>query len=210
MTATIEATIRTETGKGVARKLRAAGKVPAVLYGHGEEALPLTIDPKKLSYELAHAEGYHSILTLKIAGDKPQEYKVLIQDYNAQPVSDILLHVDFMALQDDKPLLRTVPLVLEGRPIGVKQGGRLSIYRREIKIKCLPENFQPAIKIDISDMKTDDTMRVQDITLPEGVEAIAKDNYAIAFVKPAKVEVAGAEEGEEAAAPEASETPAEA
>ena len=59
--------------------------------------------PEKASYELAHAEGYHSILTLKIAGDKPQEHKVLIQDYNAQPVSDILLHVDFMAMQDDKP-----------------------------------------------------------------------------------------------------------
>ena len=188
MTATIEATIRTETGKGVARKLRAAGKAPAVLYGHGGEALSLTIEPKKLSYELAHAEGYHSILNLNITGDKPQSYKVLIQDYNTQPVSDTLMHVDFIALNDDKPLVRRVPLVLKGRPVGVKQGGRLTIYRREIKIKCLPGNFLPAITIDISGMKGDENLRVRDIPLPEGIEVISKDNYAIAYIKPAKVE----------------------
>ena len=188
MTATIEATVRTETGKGVARKLRAAGKAPAVLYGHDGKALSLTIDPKKLSYELAHAEGYHSVLNLNITGEKPQAFKVLIQDYNTQPVSDILMHVDFIALTDDKPLVRTIPLVLEGRPIGVKQGGRLTVYRREIKIKCLPGNFLPAIKIDISGMKGDENLRVRDIALPEGIEVISKDNYAIAYIKPAKVE----------------------
>jgi len=208
MTATIEATIRTETGKGVARKLRAAGKVPAVLYGHDGEAISLTTDPKKLSYELAHAEGYHSVLTLKITGDKPQEFKVLIQDYNAQPVSDTLMHVDFIALQDGKMLTRTIPLILEGTPLGVKAGGQLTMYRREIKIKCLPANFLPAIKVDISGMKIDDALRVQDVILPEGIEAIAKDNYAIAFLKPAKIEIAIEEDAEEAA-PAAPETPAE-
>ena len=192
----IEASIRTQTGKGYNRKLRADGKLPAVVYGDGDP-IPITVDPVTLRYEVNRADGIHTKLALTLHGDQAdRQVEVIIQDVERHPTRDELLHVDFMVLHQDRPLTRVVPLVLEGRPIGVRKGGKLTVFRREVRIRCLPQYFIPRLVVDINDMDDDQTLRISEVKLPEGIEVVTKDNFAIAFVKKSKA----GEEEENAAA----------
>ncbi len=198
--ATIETTIRTTSGKGAARKQRAEGLIPGVIYGKTMEPVSVSLNAHALKLTLQKAQGLNTKLRVVVKdGEKVSEYDALVKELQMNPVNDAYLHVDFNVLYPDVHITRTVPIKLEGKPIGVRQGGRLIIYRREVKIRCLPASFIHEIVVDINNMEGNQTLRIKDVKVPEGVSLIFKDNFAICHVKSAKDEEA-AESAEAAAA----------
>ncbi len=210
-TPTVEAKVRKSFGKGAMRKLRAEGYLPGVVYGRNHEATPVVVNLKDLRKALHHQNGIHTKLTLKLQKDAGEEsLDVIIQEYQADPITDKPWHVDFMVLYPDVPIKRTIPIRLEGRALGVKKGGRMFTYRKEVTISCLPDNFIPELVVDISNVDIGQSLRVNDLKYPEGVTPVTKDNFSILYIKPYKADAtaaAGEAEGE-AGGEEAAAAPA--
>src|SRR5919201_1629570 len=142
MEAVLEATIRDSFGKNEARRTRREGRVPAVLYGAsgdgaGKEAKPIAVDPKALLRILHSESGANTLISLKVTGEA--DTRVLVKEYQLDPISHQLLHADFYRIRMDRMLQVTIPVAIKGEPKGVKQqGGILEFVRREIEIECLP------------------------------------------------------------------------
>ena len=162
--------VRTDTGKGVARKLRAVGRIPAVLYGHGNASVSLSIQAKDLDTLLktSHA-GLNTLIDLE--GDSAVEGKVvLIKELQRHSVAGTLSHADFFEIDATAKIHVSVPIKLEGTPEGVKLGGVLEHMMREIDLLCLPNAIPDSLEIDVSGMNQNESLHVSDLTLPEGVE----------------------------------------
>jgi large subunit ribosomal protein L25 len=167
METVLEATTRDRFGKNEAGRLRREGRVPSVLYGGatGEgrkpEALPITVDPKALLRILHSQSGANTIITLALGSESP---KVMLKEYQLDPVSRHLLHADFYRVAMDKPITVTVPVVLRGEAPGVKQqGGMLDFVHREIEIECLPADIPEHIEVDVSELMLNQSIRLRDI-----------------------------------------------
>ena len=187
----LEVSVRTEKGKGAARRLRNAGQVPGILYGSHVNAMPLVVPPRELVHALAGPMRTNTIMSLDIAnasGDQPTECKALVKDHQYDPVTRDLLHVDFLAVETDKPFHIKVPLEIIGVPVGVKLGGLMTITRRRIPISCLPENLPASLKIDVSALEIDDKLAVSDLTPPEGVTVEMVSNATLIHVIPPRAE----------------------
>lgn len=197
--------IRTGTGKGLARRTRAAGRVPAVLYGHGKEPVSLTFDSKELDTLLksSHA-GLNTLIDL--AGASEVEGRiVLVKELQRHPVRGSLVHADFFEIDATERLHVTIPIHLIGTPPGVKLGGLLEHSMREIEVSCLPTAIPDSINVDISELGMGETIHLADVTLPSDVEITLDMALPVAHISipKAEVEEAEVEEGEAAKAPDA-------
>ena len=166
MEATLEAVKRSDRGKNEARRLRAAGSLPAVVYGArvGDAvpvATPVSVDPTTLMKIMHSDSGVNTLIKLKVEG---VETSVLVKEYQLDPVTNKLLHADFYQLAMDKLLTVTVPVAVKGEPRGVKlQGGLLDFVTREIEVECLPADIPEHIDLDVSELELHQSVRVRDL-----------------------------------------------
>ena len=185
---------RSGLGKGAARKLRAAGRIPAVCYGLGKEPVSVTVEPRALLKLLRGPLGRNSICQLAVAGeDAPR--MVCLKDIQVHPVKRKLVHVDFLEVQEDSRLVIDVPVKLQGTSVGVKAGGELHWVLKEMKVACAPLNVPRFIHVDISALGIGDVLYAEALALPDGVEAMTKSRVPVLTVKSGRG--AEAEEGEE-------------
>ena len=210
MQASLIATKRETRGKNEARRLRASGHVPAVVYGGAiEEAVPVSVDPKTLLRILHSDSGVNTLIDLELEGSDSTQ--VLVKDFQLDPVSSELLHVDFYRLAMDKAITVNVPVTLVGEAIGVKQeGGLVDFVTREIQVECLPVEIPEHIEVDVQGLSIGDGVRLRDVV--EGVvwKPISELDTLLVHVVPPKVEEEPEEEettAEEAAASEAGDEP---
>lgn len=171
---------RQETGKGAARRLRAEGRLPAVLYGHKQEPMLLSVDAKAFSE--AHAQGGgNAILTLKLPG-KGKSYDTLVKDVESERVRRTPLHVDFQMAYMDEKIKTTVPIHLTGEAPGIKAGGVLQHSLREIEVEALPQDLPDVVEVDLSNLNMGDSLLVKDLPLPESVHVLTDGDTAIASI----------------------------
>ena len=170
-------TRRENLGKGGARKARAAGHIPAVLYGHGQEPVPVSIQAREFDLALRSHKGGNPIVNLAVGGG---EYTALIRAVQYDPLSHDILHLDFQHISLTETIEVKVAVHLTGLPVGVKDGGGiLETILREIEVRCLPTAIPPAIEVDVSHLNIGDSVHVREITVPnvtilnDGAETVA-------------------------------------
>jgi large subunit ribosomal protein L25 len=206
----LSATSRTEKGKGVAKRLRSEGKLPAVVYGHKTDPIALTIDSKQLLKLIVEGKSEHKLFGLSIEGNgKPIEKIVMIKELQIHPLKRNFLHVDFFEVAMDEEITLSLVIKLVGEAPGVEMGGMLQQVRREIEIKCLPSQIPDTVEIDVSALNIGDSVHLNDIQLPEGIKVLDDADLTIATVlapvveKEVEPEEVEGELEEEAAAAEA-------
>ncbi len=196
----LDASVRSRTGKGPARRLRQQGQTPAVLYGSGFESVSISLSPAKLVTALAGPLHTNTVLALTISGGgeaTPKECKVLVVDHQYDPVSRELLHVDFATIDVEKEHEFHIPLKLTGRSIGELEGGTLSIIYRELPLVCLPKDIPVSIGGDVSNLGLNDQLTLDDLEIPENVKVDLPASTAVAVVLAARAEEEVVEEEEE-------------
>jgi large subunit ribosomal protein L25 len=165
---TITAERREEIGKGAARTSRRTGRVPGVLYGHGEESVAVSVDARELTKLVQSISVENTIVDLDLADGG--SFKVLIRELQRHPFRDETLHVDFFHVAMDEKIYVEVPIVVLGTPIGVKnKGGIVDHQLRELEVYCLPGSIPEKFEVDISDLDIGDAIHVSDLSI-EGVE----------------------------------------
>ena len=206
MEATLQAEKRDGRGKNEARRLRASGRIPAVVYGtEKNKATEIAVDPKVLLRILHSESGVNTLIGLNGAG-LAAGGKVLVKEYQLDPIDHELLHADFYQVAMDKMLTVTVPVVLKGEPKGVKQqGGIVDFVNREIEVECLPADIPEHVDIDISDLMMHQGVRVRDLPTNDKWAPISEADMMIVHVVAMKVEEAPAVDA--AAAPTATAEP---
>jgi large subunit ribosomal protein L25 len=173
---------RDDSGKGVARKLRAAGRVPAILYGHGMQPLPLSVDSKELFHLFHTGAGANVLVDLVVDG---AEHLAMPREVQRDHIKGRFIHVDFLVVRRDEKIEVDVPIRVVGESPGVKAGGVLEHHLWDIHVECLPQNVPEAIKVDVSTLEIGDSLRVADLTAPGGVEILTNpDESVIAAVQP--------------------------
>jgi large subunit ribosomal protein L25 len=177
---------RAGRGKGAARKLRAAGRMPAVVYGRGQESRPVTLDPAALSKLLrASHSGVNTLIDLKLGS---RESVVLVRDIQKDPVNGRWIHADLYEVDLTRAIEVQVPLHLVGKPAGIEAGGILDHPLREITIECLPRAIPDSIDVDVSALGVGDSIHVRDLALPEGTRMLSDPDLAVASVVLPKAE----------------------
>ena len=208
MEATLEAVKRSDSGKNEARRHRAAGRLPAVVYGPSKDGkapvgVPVTVDPKGLMKIFHSDSGVNTLITLKLDGTSTP---VLVREYQRDPVTNALLHADFYQLAMDKALVVTVPVLVKGEPKGVKlQGGLLDFVTREIQVECLPANIPEHIDVDVSELELHGSIRVRDIVTGDKWKSVTDGDTMLVHVIMPKAEESAAAATAEGAAPAAAE-----
>ena len=197
MEARLEAVKRSTFGKNEARRTRVAGQIPAVLYGghlvDGKpQATPIAVDPKALMNIMHLGSGVNTIIGLKV---ETEDVRVLMKEFQLDPITHKLLHVDFYRIAMDKLLTVTVPVTVKGEAKGVKtQGGLLDIVHREVEIECLPADIPEHIEIDITDLGLGQAVRLRDVaTDPRWKPATDPDIMLVHIVAPRAAAEATAE-----------------
>jgi large subunit ribosomal protein L25 len=201
MEAILEATARDTFGKNEARRTRRDNKVPAVLYGgDGGKATPIAVEPRALLKILHSDSGANTLISLKLAG--AGDTRVLVKEYQLDPVTHQVLHADFYRIAMDKMLRVTVPVVGLGEAPGVKQqGGIVEFVHREIEIECLPADIPEHIDVDISNLMLHQGVRVRDVVADAKWKAVSDADMMLVHVILPKAEEAPAATTEAAAAP---------
>lgn len=187
---------REERGSAEARRLRAAGLIPGVLYGAGKNAHPFSVEERELRRVLTGDHGLHAILDVVFDGQKTAHHAVL-KDYQLDPVRTRLLHVDLHEVRLDRVIQTQVAVELVGESQGVKEGGVLTLVLREVNVEALPMEVPDRLELDISEMIIGDSLRVSDLGVPEGVRLLDDPESVIATVSP-PTKVEEPEEVEEA------------
>ena len=202
-TAQLSATPRDGTGKGSARSLRAQGKIPAVIYGHGREPQSLAIETRELEKLLSKISAESTVIELSMDGNSA---RTLIREIQRHPFKRQILHVDFQELVAGEKITVRIPIVLMGIPEGVRQdGGILDQVMRELEIEVDPANIPNHVEVDVNSLRIGDSVHVNEIPLPEGVELVGEADSTVCVVSAprAVVEtVAPTEEAEVVAEPE--------
>jgi large subunit ribosomal protein L25 len=186
-------------GKNEARRVRAAGNIPAVVYGAKKDSVAITVNPKHITRILHSDSGHNTIFDLQINGSKE---KVMIVDWQYEPMKDRLLHIDLKRIDMSKPIRVSVPVSLLGVPEGVKtQGGILDQVVREVEIECLPADIPSHIDVSVEHLMFGDVLRVSDLPHEGKLKFLTAEDQTIAHVTAVKEEVVETPaEGAEAAA----------
>jgi large subunit ribosomal protein L25 len=189
----IKGEIREFFGKNASRRLRREGRVPANLYGSGAKNVSLTLDKKDIFDILRSEAGENTIF--KITYDSKTQ-DVMIKEIQTNPANDELVHVDLILIAMDKEIRVTVPFVLTGEAVGVKtEGGFVDFVTREIELECLPKAIPENIEVDISALHLNQSIKVDEISLPEGAKWVSDPETVIAMIHAqAKEEVVVEEE----------------
>src|ERR1700744_5408754 len=186
--------------KNAARRVRAAGKIPAVLYGSGHDPVAVEVEPKQISKILFSDTGHNTIFDVQLDGQPSA--KAMIVDWQREPIKDQLIHIDLKRIALDKVLRVKVRVKLLGVPVGVKtQGGILDQVLREVEIECLPADIPSHIDVDVSGMEMHQALRVSGLPHSEKVKYLNAEDATIAHVISIKEEVVATPESEAAAAP---------
>ena len=214
MDAVLEATVRESRGKNEARRTRAEGRVPAVLYGlrgGKAEATAIAVEPKALTKILHSEAGANTLISLKLAGAKGDAPRVLVKDYQLDPITHRILHADFYRIAMDKVLRVTVSITVKGEAPGVKQqGGILEFVHRQIEVECLPGDIPEHIEINVGELMLHQGVRVRDIAANPKVKVVTdSDTMLVHVIMPKAEEVATPAAGAEGAAAAAPAAPAE-
>jgi large subunit ribosomal protein L25 len=187
MDAVLEAQKRDTFGKNEARRLRAKGLIPGVVYG-GEKGTgtPVAVDPKTLMQILHSDSGVNTLISLKLDGT---DARVLVKEYQLDPIEHKLLHADFYRIALDRMLTVTVPVALRGEAKGVKQqGGVVDFVHREIEVECLPTDIPEKIEVDVTELMINDSIRVRDLPENPKWKAVSEPDMMIVHVVTLKVE----------------------
>jgi len=172
---------RISTGKGISRKLRAAGRIPGVVYGRGMEPVPVSLEPKALAAAIAGEGGMNNLITLQGGGSLDQTV-VIVADMQIDPLKGNTEHVDLHRVNMNEKVRVNVPVSLKGTAAGVKEGGLLDFAHHSLHIECLPGSIPEHIEIDISDIKIGHSIHVQDISLPAGVKCLENPKSSVVGV----------------------------
>ena len=203
---TLEVASREGKGTGVARKLRAKGKIPGVVYGGHRDPVAIEVDRKAVTDLIQKSDhGVRSIFLLKLTGTDQQRH-AMIKEMQIDPISRKLMHIDFVRVVMDEVVRVTVPVRLNGSPIGIKEGGLLDFQVRDLHVECLPGQIPDSVELDISNLAIHDYIRVSELPLPQGVKVLDDPDRVVVGVTHQKAE---AEPTPEAAAADAAAVPAE-
>jgi large subunit ribosomal protein L25 len=186
VTATLGAQKRVDTGKGNNRKLRARGRVPAVLYGHGEETRSVSIDAHELERLFSHIHIESTLIDVTVDDDR-KPMKALVREVQRHPVRDVVVHVDFYLIHAGESLTVDVPIRIQGSAPGVRIGGLLQQTLDTLEIRCLPDQIPEQVDVDISTLEIGDSIHVSDLVLPEGVEVLVDADRTVCSVVPPTV-----------------------
>jgi large subunit ribosomal protein L25 len=195
----LNATKRTSTGKGAARKLRDSGHIPAILYGQKIDSEPLSISTKELELIFRKYGKERLFFNLIIDGKTEDSRKTLLKELQADTVTDQLYHMDLQQISMEQNLHFTVPLVTTGQSKGAEEGGLLQLIRRKLEIICLPANIPDKIEVDVTELDIGGSVHVSELTLPPGVTSPYDADFTIVTVlQPKGLDVSEeeAEEGE--------------
>jgi large subunit ribosomal protein L25 len=201
-TFTVEGKIREGRGKGPARRTRLTGMVPAVLYGAKKESISLTVNAKQVARILRSESGHNTIFSVQVAGGA--EEKAMLKDWQVDPVTNALLHVDLFRIAMDVRMRVRVPVHTFGEPEGVKlQGGIFEMVTREVEVECLPGDIPEEFRMDVSALTIGKQLRAGDLPVdPKKVKLVTDAKQVLAHVVTLKAE--------ETATPEAAAVSAEA
>jgi len=188
------------TGSSDARRLRADGKIPAVVYGHGMDPLSVSVDRRELRQALSGAAGMNTILDLTVDGTV---YPSLIKEIQRHPVRRSVQHIDFIQVNLNEEIVVAIPVTLEGEAKEVSaHNGLVDLSMNELQVRTTPRNIPDRVTIDVSEMTMDTVIRVEDIPLPSGVVAEADADAPVVTVLTMRTPVLDAEEAEREAAAE--------
>jgi large subunit ribosomal protein L25 len=187
METTLTADVRQETGKGAGRRLRASGRVPGILYGHGMEPVKLSISGQDLLHLFHTAGGGSTLVDLKVDG---KTHLAIPREIQRDHIRGRFIHIDFLAVRRDEKITLSVEVHEVGEAPGIRAGGVIEHHLREIEIECLPNDVPEMIPADISAMEIGDLLRVRDIPPPPGVVFLtAADTPVISVITPAALRV---------------------
>lgn len=183
---------RAGLGRAESRRLRKAGRVPAILYGGGETPLAVALDHNALSKHMTREAFYTSILTVRLGG---KDQRVVVKDVQRHPVKPLIMHLDLQRVLEDQEITLTVPIHFLGEAVakGVKeQGGVVEHLMTDVEVQCLPRDLPEYLEIDVSAMELNDILHLSDIKLPEGVALVAlehgQDHPVVAINPPRREE----------------------
>jgi large subunit ribosomal protein L25 len=201
---TVTAEPREGRGKNEARRLRASGLAPAVVYGVSDSAVAVAVNPKEIGRILHSRTGYNTIFNVAVKGG--ENTPVMIAAWQSDPIRDNLLHVDLKRIDLTKPVKVRVPVYTTGEPKGVKiQGGLHEVVARDIEIECLPDDIPEQFSVDVSELMIGQSVRASSIPMPDSIKLTSSPDAVISHVVTLKAEEAPAAaegaEGVAAAAP---------
>ncbi len=193
---------RSETGTNANRRLRQAGKIPAVVYGGGKDTVPIVLDRKTLIDLMKSGDNENAIFLLKLA-DSGQERHAMIRDMQVDPLTRQVVHIDFQRIVMDKKVKVQVPVELKGTAYGVKtEGGMIDFVSREVTIECLPGDIPKHLDLDVTDLRVGQHVEAKDLKLPDGVTLAEEPDRVIISLGHTKAEESAAAATEGAAEPE--------
>jgi len=210
----LKAEPRTDTGKGAARKIRAAGRVPAVVYGHGADPLPVSIEARELFHLLHTDAGMNILVDMRVDHDS---FLAMPREIQRDNLKGRFLHVDFLRIARDEKVSVEVPIHLGGESHGVKEGGVIEHHLWNLHLECLPQDVPASIEADISGLGINESLKVSDLRVPAALTVLTSPDEVIVSVVPPQIlraleelEAAEAEAAAEAAAEEGAEAGGEA
>ena len=168
----LPAQLRTDTGKGPARKIRQSGAVPAVVYQGGNKPTMITIDPYQLTLAFERSGNPNNLVELQTDGNS---FLCLVKEVQRHPVTGNIRHVDFYEVRNDEKIVVEVPVQIVGKAVGVTMGGSLRQIRRDLQVRCLPQDIPSNIEADVTTLDIGKFLKVNEITNPEGVEIMFDD-----------------------------------
>ena len=195
MEALLDATVRTTIGKNEARRTRREGKVPATVYGASSaggnrDAVSISVEPKALLKILHSEAGANTLISLKLDG---ADTKVLVKDFQLDPITHQVLHADFYRVAMDRMIEVTIPILIKGEPKGVKlQGGILEFVRREIQIECLPSDIPEHVDVDVTELMVGQGIRLREVATSPKWQPLTDGDAMLVHVILAKAEEAAA------------------
>lgn len=208
----LEVKEREQSGSSDSRRLRKAGMIPGVLYGRGHKPHPITVSERELRRVLTGSAGLHAILDVVLEGQKATHSSIL-KDYQVDPIRGKIDHFDLQEVRLDQSIQTSVVVELVGESVGAKAGGVLSQVAREVRVEALPLEVPERLELDVTAMEIGDSLRLTDLSAPEGVALLDDPETVLATVTvPTRVEepeeeVEEVEEGEEAEVPEGEAAP---
>ncbi|HEX4022192.1 MAG TPA: 50S ribosomal protein L25 [Acidobacteriaceae bacterium] len=173
--------------KNIARRVRVSGKIPAVVYGAAQPSVAITVDPKQIQRILYSESGHNTIFDLDLSGAMT---KVMIVDWQYEPIKGSLMHIDMKRIAMDKAIRVQVPIQLQGVPVGVKtQGGILDQILREVTVECLPDDIPSSISVDVTELAFGQVLRVADLPHGGKLKFLTDEDSAVAHITAVREEV---------------------
>ena len=180
----LEVSVRTTTGKGVSRRLRAAGRIPAVIYGGGKDSVSIDLDPRVLRGALDPERQANTLFKLQLTGANgaSNTETCIISDIQRNALKDNLTHLDFVRVNLETDVTTMIPVVYTGRPVGVAKGGKLRTFRRSIKISAKPHEIPVSLVVDIGPLEFGETLRISDVSL-DNARILENERTVVAMVE---------------------------